>query len=83
MSDLGRNQMLITLSEDGKKTTVEIGGLHEVTYSSCPDKPYEQLQNSINDYVKSFGLDGNRPGYEAWSSKGCWYKDTGNCNDCN
>lgn len=77
---LKNNQILITLSKDGKTTTIQVGSLPEVSYSSCPNKPYEQIQNSINSYVKEFGLQDR---IEEFEKKGCFYENSGKCMDCN
>lgn len=78
MGKLKDNQILITLEENGN-AKVKVGVLPEIEYSGCPDKPFEQLQNSINSYVKEFDL-ANRS--ESFKSKGCWFKNTGKCLDC-
>lgn len=78
MDKLKDNQILITLEENGN-AIVKVGELPEVEYSGCPDKPFEQLQNSINSYVEMFNLANSS---EPFKSKGCWFKDTGKCMDC-
>lgn len=78
MDKLNDNQLLVTIL-DGK-TVVKIGSYPEVVYSSCPNKTYEHIQNSIETYMKEFDIPNKS---EAWRPKGCWYENTGDCKDCN
>lgn len=79
MYKLKNNQILITLLDNGN-TKVKVGDFPEIEYSGCPDKPFEQIQNSINSYVETFNLVNS---VEAFKSKGWYFKGNGKCNDCN
>lgn len=81
MNNVADNQILITRSEDRKIITVQVGSNAPVAFSSCPNRPYDNIQNAINTYFDSLKEQGIKE--ECWSNKGCWYTGTGSCRDCN
>ena len=54
---LEKNQILISISEDKRKITIEAGAVpQEITYDACPAKTLENIQNAIDAFSKSTGL---------------------------
>ena len=49
--ELKKNQILITISEDKKKLTVECGAFfHPITFDACPNKTIQNIGNAIKTY---------------------------------
>lgn len=78
MNKLENNQLLVTIL-DGK-TVIKVGGYPEEIYSSCQNKTYENIQNSIDSYMKKYNIPSES---SVWRPKGCFYEGTGKCKDCN
>ncbi len=81
MERLKRNQILVEVSADKKKVTIQSGVFcYPITFDSCPAKVTENLGNAVNAYIEQTGLE-NIP---EWESEMCGYEGgTGTCRDCN
>jgi len=81
MNKLKNNQILITISADKKKITIECGAFnHPMTFSSCPNKTISNIGNAIKAYDEMTGLSNH---IAEWQPAGCAYEGTGDCFDCN
>lgn len=81
--EIGRNQILLTISEDKKEVTVECGAFYlPKTYSLCPKKTVENIGNAIKAYDRDTGLSEIA---EEWKPGKCAYenKNMQGCSDCN
>lgn len=80
MENLQNNQILITISKDKKKLTVETGLGHSITVDSCPNRTIDNIENAIKALDEKYEFTKSMP---EWQPKGCGYLGTGKCIDCN
>lgn len=76
---LEKNQILISISEDKRKITIEAGAVpQEITYDACPAKVLENIGNVITAFSGDTGL----YYHPEWENEKCGYLG-GKCRDCN
>lgn len=76
---LGKNQILLTLSDDKKVLKVESGASSiSIDFDSCPNHPVESIEKAIDEFVKVTKL----VVYKEWSPDVCSYEGSGECKRC-
>lgn len=77
--ELGKNQILLTLSEDKRVLKVESGASAiSIDFDSCPNHPVDSIERAIEAFANVTRLNVSKE----WSPDGCGYEGSGDCKRC-